>query len=113
MVNVRTERYHSTGGYLTVQESPWRTPLATAFVSAGVEMGYENIDFNAQQQTGGLFRTARRSLACTAQHSEYYLYLNRFLDRDIGNRYIPRYEMLIFSLRSFNDCQWMDGCCDG
>ena len=35
-----------------MQEAPWRTPLATAFVSAGVEMGYENIDFNSHQQTG-------------------------------------------------------------
>lgn len=32
--------YHSTGGYLTVQEAPWHTPLAAAFVQAGVEMGY-------------------------------------------------------------------------
>ena len=68
MVFVRIERYHSTGGYLTVQEAPWRTPLATAFVSAGVEMGYENIDFNAQQQTGKS-RSARLYLPCKAQHS--------------------------------------------
>ncbi|MPC54455.1 Glucose dehydrogenase [FAD, quinone] [Portunus trituberculatus] len=48
--------YHSTGGYLTVQEAPWRTPLATAFIEAGVEMGYENRDYNAEFQTGvGLF----------------------------------------------------------
>lgn len=44
--------YHGTGGYLTVQESPWRTPLATAFVEAGVEMGYENRDGNGEFQTG-------------------------------------------------------------
>ena len=25
-------KYHQSGGYLTVQEAPWRTPLATAFV---------------------------------------------------------------------------------
>ena len=31
-----------SGGYLTVQEPPWRTPLATAYVEAGVEMGFEN-----------------------------------------------------------------------
>ena len=44
--------YHGTGGYLTVQESPWRTPLATAFVASGVEMGYENRDGNGEFQTG-------------------------------------------------------------
>ncbi|XP_060532834.1 glucose dehydrogenase [FAD, quinone]-like isoform X2 [Cylas formicarius] len=33
--------YHSTGGYLTVQESPWRTPLSIAFLQAGRELGYK------------------------------------------------------------------------
>ncbi len=32
-------KYHGVGGYLTVQDMPYRTPLATAFVEAGVEMG--------------------------------------------------------------------------
>ncbi|KAK9308518.1 hypothetical protein QLX08_001510 [Tetragonisca angustula] len=45
-------RYHSTGGYLTVQESPNHTPLATAFVEAGQEMGYEARNINGEQQTG-------------------------------------------------------------
>lgn len=33
--------YHGTGGLLTVQEAPWRTPLVVAFVQAGTEMGYQ------------------------------------------------------------------------
>ncbi|XP_028981963.1 glucose dehydrogenase [FAD, quinone] [Diachasma alloeum] len=44
--------YHSTGGYLTVQEAPWRTPLATAFVEAGQEMGYQIRDINGAHQSG-------------------------------------------------------------
>lgn len=44
--------YHETGGYLTVQESPWRTPLSVAFLQAGLEMGYENRDINGELQTG-------------------------------------------------------------
>ena len=32
--------YHSTGGYLTVQEAPWRSPLSLAFVQAGIELGW-------------------------------------------------------------------------
>ena len=40
--------YHSTGGYLTVGEASWRTPLATAFVEAGKELGYENRDCNGE-----------------------------------------------------------------
>ena len=31
--------YHGVGGYLTVQESPYKTPLATAFVEGGIELG--------------------------------------------------------------------------
>ena len=45
-------RYHSTGGYLTVQEAPHRTPLATAFVEGGHEMGYGARNINGEQQTG-------------------------------------------------------------
>ncbi|XP_033354421.1 glucose dehydrogenase [FAD, quinone]-like [Bombus vosnesenskii] len=44
--------YHSTGGYLTVEESKWHTPLADAFLQAGREMGYENRDINGERQTG-------------------------------------------------------------
>ncbi|XP_033205577.2 glucose dehydrogenase [FAD, quinone]-like [Bombus vancouverensis nearcticus] len=44
--------YHSTGGYLTVEESKWHTPLANAFLRAGREMGYENRDINGERQTG-------------------------------------------------------------
>lgn len=45
-------KYHTTGGYLTVSEAPWRTPLATAFVDAGREMGYATRDVNGEYQSG-------------------------------------------------------------
>jgi len=59
--------YHGTGGYLTVQEAPWRTPLATAFVEAGVEMGYDNRDGNGEFQTGFMVPqgTIRRGSRCS------------------------------------------------
>ena len=44
--------YHSTGGYLTVEEPRWRTPLAAAFIQAGRELGFENRDINGERQTG-------------------------------------------------------------
>ena len=47
-------KYHSTGGYLTVQETSWSTPLVNAFIQGGVEMGYSHLDVNAAQQTGNL-----------------------------------------------------------
>ncbi|XP_012173606.3 glucose dehydrogenase [FAD, quinone]-like [Bombus terrestris] len=50
--NYTNTPYHSTGGYLTVDESQWHTPLAVAFLQAGREMGYENRDINGERQTG-------------------------------------------------------------
>ncbi|XP_031363941.1 glucose dehydrogenase [FAD, quinone] isoform X2 [Apis dorsata] len=59
--------YHSTGGYLTVQESPWKTPLVVAFVQAGTEIGYENRDINGERQTGFMIAqgTIRRGSRCS------------------------------------------------
>lgn len=59
--------YHSTGGYLTVGEAPYHTPLAAAFVEAGVEMGYENRDLNGEKQTGFMIAqgTTRRGSRCS------------------------------------------------
>ena len=60
-------KYHSRGGYLTVQESPWRTPLSLAFIQAGQEMGYENRDINGEIQTGVMIAqgTIRRGTRCS------------------------------------------------
>lgn len=59
--------YHRAGGLLTIQESPWRTPLATTFVEAGVEMGFENRDANGEFQTGFMIPqgTIRRGSRCS------------------------------------------------
>ncbi len=35
----KNKDYHGTGGLLTVQEAPYSTPLGTAFVQAGIELG--------------------------------------------------------------------------
>ncbi|XP_018311861.1 glucose dehydrogenase [FAD, quinone] [Mycetomoellerius zeteki] len=59
--------YHKTGGYLTVQEPSWRTPLAIAFLQAGQEMGYENRDINGFNQSGFMLTqaTIRRGSRCS------------------------------------------------
>ena len=60
--------HHGTGGYLTVQEPPWRTPASVAFIEAGVELGYENRDCNGAQQTGFMLpqATIRRGARCSS-----------------------------------------------
>ncbi|XP_014247172.1 glucose dehydrogenase [FAD, quinone] [Cimex lectularius] len=59
--------YHSRGGFLTVQEAPWRTPLVLAFLQAGEELGYPNRDINGAQQTGFMIAqgTIRRGSRCS------------------------------------------------
>ncbi|XP_011868579.1 PREDICTED: glucose dehydrogenase [FAD, quinone]-like [Vollenhovia emeryi] len=59
--------YHATGGYLTVQETPWKAPLLLAFIEAGVEIGYENRDINGEKQTGFMIAqgTIRRENRCS------------------------------------------------
>uniref|UniRef100_A0A1B0F020 Uncharacterized protein n=1 Tax=Phlebotomus papatasi TaxID=29031 RepID=A0A1B0F020_PHLPP len=57
-----------TGGYLTVQDAPYNTPLGIAFLQAGEEMGYDIVDVNGEQQTGfALYQfTMRRGTRCSA-----------------------------------------------
>lgn len=60
-------QFHGKGGYLTVQESPWHTPLVAAFVEAGTELGYENRDINGEFQQGFMIAqgTIRRGSRCS------------------------------------------------
>ncbi|KAG8222614.1 hypothetical protein J437_LFUL002607 [Ladona fulva] len=59
--------YHAKGGLLSVQESPWRSPLSVAFIQAGEELGYENRDINGERQTGFMLAqgTLRRGTRCS------------------------------------------------
>ena len=60
-------KYHGTGGYLTVSEVPYRTPLSAAFLQGGVEMGYEFNDGNGATQTGFMIAqtTTRNGARCS------------------------------------------------
>lgn len=60
--------YHGTGGYLTVQEAPWRTPLSVTFIKALKEMGYEHHDINGEEQVGAMFTqlNMRRGSRCSS-----------------------------------------------
>ncbi|XP_044260506.1 uncharacterized protein LOC123008646 [Tribolium madens] len=59
--------YHSTGGYLTVSEAPYHTPLVAAFVEGGRQLGYENRDINGEYQSGFMMAqgTTRRGSRCS------------------------------------------------
>lgn len=55
------------GGYLTVQDAPYLTPIGPAFIQAAEEMGYDIVDVNGEQQTGFAFFqfTQRRATRCS------------------------------------------------
>ncbi|KAF6210586.1 hypothetical protein GE061_013692 [Apolygus lucorum] len=66
--SVRGSPYHGIGGPMTVNLSPFQSPLASAYVSAGGEIGYEtNLDVDGQTQVGfSLLRgTIRNGWRCS------------------------------------------------
>ncbi|HEY3924108.1 MAG TPA: GMC family oxidoreductase N-terminal domain-containing protein [Acidothermaceae bacterium] len=63
------DKYHGAGGLLAVSNTRSAHPLATAFVTAGVEAGHaQNDDFNAETQEGvGFYQlTQRDGMRCSA-----------------------------------------------
>lgn len=60
--------FHGKGGYLSVEDSPYRTPLAPAFVKSAQRAGLPYIDYNSRDQLGvSYFQfTTRRGLRWSA-----------------------------------------------
>lgn len=89
-------KYHGKGGYMTIQEAPWRTPLVAAFIQAGTELGYENRDINGEYQTGfmiaqGIIRRGSRCSMAKAflrpirKRRNFHVSLNSFALRILIN----------------------------
>ncbi|XP_068086574.1 glucose dehydrogenase [FAD, quinone]-like [Anabrus simplex] len=59
--------YHGKGGYLTIEEYKYKTPITDAFLAAGHEMGYPTRDVNGEYQTGFTpsHGTLRNGLRCS------------------------------------------------
>ncbi|XP_071541573.1 glucose dehydrogenase [FAD, quinone]-like isoform X2 [Panulirus ornatus] len=62
-----SQEYHGKGGLMTVGRAPWSTPLASAFLEGGRELGYPTADCNAARQTGFMapHGTLRRGARCS------------------------------------------------
>ena len=107
----RDRRHHGTGGLLTVQEPPWKTPLAVAFVEAGVEMGYDNRDCNGARQTGFMLpqATIRRGSRCSTAKA----FLRQARDRDNLDIALGSHVMKILidpgSKKAYGVKLWRDG----
>lgn len=44
--------YHNFNGPVRITNPPYQTPLASAFIRAGEELGYPHVEYNGQNQTG-------------------------------------------------------------
>lgn len=51
-IEANDTEYHNINGNLCVEYTPYQTPLVAAFLSAGKELGYKIVDYNAKEQIG-------------------------------------------------------------
>ncbi|XP_069696376.1 glucose dehydrogenase [FAD, quinone]-like [Periplaneta americana] len=49
---INDTKYHSTKGEVVITHPPYHTKLATAFLNAGIERHYKNVDYNGANQIG-------------------------------------------------------------
>ncbi|XP_026673140.1 glucose dehydrogenase [FAD, quinone]-like [Ceratina calcarata] len=95
--------YHGVGGYLTVENFRYRSPITNYLMEAAREMGYDEVDLNGANQTGfsltpGTLRdglrcsTAKAFLRPAWRRSNLHIstdsYVEKILVRDDGNRKI-------------------------
>ncbi|KAK9299422.1 hypothetical protein QLX08_007582 [Tetragonisca angustula] len=72
-------RFHGHGGYLDVTSPPYVSPLRDRFLQAGVELGYDVIDYNADEIIG--FSTAQVHLRNGHRVSASKAFLTPIRDR--------------------------------
>ncbi|XP_046744286.1 glucose dehydrogenase [FAD, quinone]-like [Diprion similis] len=65
--DLRGSSYHGTEGYLTVETYRYKHPIGSYFMEAIQEMGYNEVDFNGETQTGATYPqgTLRNGLRCS------------------------------------------------
>ncbi|KAK9509569.1 hypothetical protein O3M35_006857 [Rhynocoris fuscipes] len=69
---LRQSKYHGNNGPLPISYSPYQTPLLRAFIDAGVELGFREIDYNNPNTPAGFgriqatMRMGERASAATA-----------------------------------------------
>lgn len=69
-----TPNYHGKGGPVTVSSIKYRSPVADAFVRAGIEKGYPFADYNGPSQTGFSYLQATIENGTRKSSNVAYLY---------------------------------------
>ncbi len=71
--------YHGLGGPLSVEKARFVTPVAQAFVEAGKELGYSEVDYNGRSQIG--FSLTQQTIKNGQRHSTARAFLHPVRDR--------------------------------
>lgn len=74
---IKNSSYHNENGYLCVERVPYHTKLATAYLAAGQELGYEIVDYNGQDQIGFSYLQVNMDHGTRCSAAKAYLQLNR------------------------------------
>ncbi|KAF7993309.1 hypothetical protein HCN44_006369 [Aphidius gifuensis] len=70
---------HNDNGPVHINYPPFHTPIATAFVDAGLELGYKYIDYNGKEFVG--FSYLQTTMKNGTRHSSSRAYLHPIKDR--------------------------------
>lgn len=73
----RDDELHNRDGPVYTGYPPFHTPLAEAFVRAGVELGWEELDYNGKKQTGFSYLQATIKNGTRMSSSRAYLHRAR------------------------------------
>ncbi|XP_026675090.1 glucose dehydrogenase [FAD, quinone]-like [Ceratina calcarata] len=74
---IKNSTYHGYKGNLCVEHVPYHTELATAFLKAGKELGYDIVDYNGEDQIGFSYIQANTDKGTRCSASKAYLRVNR------------------------------------
>lgn len=74
---MKNSSYHGDKGYLCVEHVPYHTELAKAFLKAGVQLGYEIVDYNGEDQIGFSYIQANMDKGTRCSASKAYLRVDR------------------------------------
>ncbi|XP_017765067.1 PREDICTED: glucose dehydrogenase [FAD, quinone]-like [Eufriesea mexicana] len=74
---IKNSSYHGDKGYLCVEHVPYHTELAKAFMKAGMQLGYEIVDYNGEDQIGFSYIQANMDKGTRCSASKAYLRVDR------------------------------------
>ncbi|XP_043270259.1 glucose dehydrogenase [FAD, quinone]-like [Venturia canescens] len=69
--------YHGKNGHLCVEHVPYHSPLATEFLKAGKDLGYEVVDYNGAEQIGFSYLQVNMDRGTRCSASKAYLRVER------------------------------------